>query len=58
MEINYLELLKQENELKSEGKSLWKENEQDYIKLINYEVSISDHFKWEQRDRYLLLMSN
>lgn len=58
MEVNYLKLLKYEKELKSKGKSLSKENEQDYKKLIKYEVSLLDHFKWEQKDRYFLLITN
>ena len=58
MEINYLQLLKYEKELKSKGTSLAKENEQDYIKLIQYEVSLWDHFTCEQKDRYFLLITN
>ena len=58
MEVNYWKLLKYEKELKSKGKSLSKENEQDYKKLIKYEVSLLDHFKWEQKDRYFLLITN
>jgi hypothetical protein len=58
MEVNYLKLLKYEKELKSKGKSLSKENEQDYKKLLKYEVSLLDHFKWEQKDRYFLLITN
>ncbi len=50
--------LQYEKELKSKGKSLSKENEQDYKKLIKYEVSLLDHFKWEQKDRYFLLITN
>lgn len=58
METNYLKLLKYEKELKSKGKSLSKENEQDYKKLIKYDVNLLDHFKWEQKDRYFLLITN
>ena len=58
MEANYLKLLIYEKELKSKGKSLSKQNEQDYKKLIKYEVSLLDHFKWEQKDRYFLLITN
>jgi len=57
MEANYLKLLKYEKELKSKGKTLWKENEQDYKKLIKYQVSLLDHFQWEQKDRYFLLIT-
>jgi hypothetical protein len=47
MEENYLKLLKCEKELKVKGKILWKENEKEFINLMNYQVSLSDHFKWE-----------
>ena len=58
MEANYFKLLKYEKALKSKGKSLSKENEQGYKKLIKYEVSLLDHFRWEQKDRYFLLITN
>lgn len=35
-----------------------KENEQDYKKLLKYEMSLLDYFKWEQKDRYFLLIIN
>lgn len=58
MEENYLNLLNYQKSLKSEGKILSKENEQDYKKLINYEISILDHLKWSRRSRYFILMSD
>ena len=58
MEVNYLKLLKYEKELKLKGKSILKENEQDYKKLLKYKVSLFDHFKWEQKHRYFLLITN
>ena len=58
MEANYLELLKYDKNLKLKGKSFAKENEQDYKKLLKYEVSLLDHFKWEQKNRYFLLITN
>lgn len=58
MEENYLKLLKYEKELKAKGKTLSKENEKKYRNLIKYEVSLLDHFKWEQKHRYFLLITN
>ena len=43
MEENYVKLLKYEKE---------------YRNLIKYEVSLLDHFKWEQKHRYFLLIPN
>jgi len=31
---------------------------QDYKKLLKHEVSLLDHFKWEQKDRYFLCTTN
>lgn len=58
MEENYLKLLKYEKELKAKGKILLKENEKEYRNLIKYEVSLLNHFKWEQKHRYFLLITN
>lgn len=58
MDVNYLKLLKYANELKSKGKSRSEEDRQNYKKLIRYEVTILDHFTWEQKDRYFLLINN
>lgn len=58
MEENYLKLLKYEKELKAKGKFLLKENEKEYRNLIKYQVSLSDHLKWEQKHRYFLLITN
>ena len=54
MEANYFKLLEHQKKLKLEGKRLL---EKDYIKLLQYEISILDHFKWEQKDRYFLLIT-
>ena len=58
MEGNYLKLFKYNEELKSKGKSFSKENMQEYMEFLSYEVSLLDHFNWEQKDRYSLLISN
>ena len=44
MDKKYLELLKYEQALNLNGKSLSIENEPDYIKLITYEINFFDHF--------------
>lgn len=58
MEENYLKLVKYEQELKSEGKTLSQENWEDYIKLIQYELVILDHLNWKEKSRYFLLITN
>lgn len=58
MDGNYLELLKCEQALNLNGKSLSIENESDYLKLVTYEISLFDHFAWQQRNRYFALITN
>lgn len=61
MEYNktkYLKLFQYKNRLKKEGKSLSKENFEEYLNLLTYEVLILDHLRWEQRNRYFSLMKN
>jgi len=58
MDRKYLELLKYEQALNVNGKSLSIENEPDYIKLITYEINFFDHFKWKKRNQYFSLITN
>lgn len=48
----YLELLKREENLKKQGKSLYKENRPNYLELLNYQVQLSDRIYWENRQKY------
>jgi hypothetical protein len=58
MDKLYFKLLQYKNKLEAEGKSFWVENQQDYMKLLDYEISIEDHFAWERKHQYFLLISN
>src|SRR6476469_7566418 len=58
MEDRYLSLLRYEKELISSKKLFLEENMEEYLKLIEYEMSISDHLKWQQKHRYFLLITN
>ena len=58
MEADYFRLLEYEKKLKLEGKNLLKENEEDFKKLLAYQVSFLDHFRWKQKNRYFLLITN
>lgn len=53
MEENYLKLLDSQKELAKTGKFLSPEEKNE---LLDYEVRISDHFKWEQRSRFFETM--
>lgn len=49
MEENYFKLLQSEKDLRSEGRYLIGE---DKLELFRYEISLLNHFRWDQRDRY------
>jgi protein-tyrosine phosphatase len=49
MEENYLKLLEYEQELEKTGEYLSLEKEKE---LINYQIQISDHFRWEQKNNF------
>lgn len=56
MEENYLKLLKYKNDLKAKGKVIAKKDSKKYQDLIKYEVCLSDHFRWEQKNNFIEAM--
>ena len=61
MEYNskiYLELLRYDQSLKKNGKSLREQDKAKYLKLLNYSVKLSDHVHWQQKSEYLNVMKN
>jgi hypothetical protein len=56
--IRHLELLKQSQDLKKQGKSLHDENRKDYLELLFYKVLVQDYIYWENRHNYLSVMDN
>jgi hypothetical protein len=53
MEENYLKLLEYEQKLEKTGEYLSLEKEKE---LINYQIQISDHFRWEQKNNFIEAM--
>ena len=41
--IRHLKLLKQAEDLEKQGKSLYKENREDYLELLSYRVRVKEH---------------
>ena len=61
MEYNsklYIELLRYDQSLRKNGKSLREQDKAKYLKLLNYSVKLSDHVHWQQKSEYLNLMKN
>jgi hypothetical protein len=61
MEYNpklYIELLRYNQFLRKNGKSLREQDKAKYLKLLNYSVKLSDHVHWQQKSEYLNLLKN
>lgn len=56
--VRYLELLKQAENIKKKGLSLYKENRDMYLELLKYEVRLSDQTFWENRKNYFSIMND
>jgi hypothetical protein len=52
MDKEYLELLKRDQKLGEEGRSLWSENEEESSIFLRYQGKIFKHFEWLNRKRY------
>lgn len=53
MKDNYFKLLDDEQKLKENGGSLSREKR---IELAGYQARIADHFRWEQKDKFIEVM--
>ena len=53
MEENYLKLLEYKQKLEKTGKYFFLEKERE---LLNYQIQISDHFRWEQKNNFIEAM--
>jgi len=57
-EIKYLDLLRYSNRLKKQGKFLYDEDEQAYLKLLEYQILIRDHVFWKKKQNFILLITD
>ena len=56
--IQHLELLKRFLDLESQGKNLYTENRNEFVKLQTYRSIVSDNVFWKSKQQFLLLMEN
>jgi hypothetical protein len=56
--IRYLELLEQEKSLNKNGLSLYTEDRDKYLELLNYQVQLADNRSWKNRKKYFSVMNN
>ena len=54
----FIELLKYQQELKKQSKSLRTQDSRKYSKLLQYASQVSDYLKWCQKDEYLQLIKD
>lgn len=54
----YLKLLRRFLDFQKQGKHLYHENQDEYLKLLDYRCALHDHIFWENRRQFALLMEN
>lgn len=54
----YFKLLKEAESLKKKGMSLYDEDREKYMELLEYEVRLEDQIYWENREKYFSVMNN
>ena len=52
----YIELLKKEEILRNEGKSLFNENREEDRELLSYSVILENQFYYKRKDEYIFLV--
>lgn len=52
------QLVIREQELKNQGKLLFRENPEENLELCKYNVLVDNHVYWTHREKFLLLMKN
>lgn len=58
MKDNYFKLLKYEEELKKTDKFLRKKDPEKSDELFEYEIRITEHFRWKEKDQYVLVLNS
>jgi hypothetical protein len=53
----YFYLLEKEEILKKQGVSFYKVNREDYMELLNYKIRLENQKYWENRQKYLSIIS-
>ena len=54
----HVELLQQQKNCLSEKESFYKENPKEYLELLKYDVKVSEHLEWEDRDKIASVMED
>ena len=57
-QIRHLELLRRLQDLEKQGRSLYDENQDDYLELLDYRATVQEHVFWKNRRQFGLLMEN
>jgi hypothetical protein len=56
--FRHLQLLNRLQDLEKQGKSLYEENQEEYLELLNYRATVQNHLFWKNRCQFVLLMEN
>lgn len=57
-QIRHLELLKRLQDFEKQGKSIYIENQKDYLELLDYNSATLEHILWKSRHEFILLIEN
>ena len=52
----YIELLKKEEILRNEGRSLFNENREEDLELLSYSVILENQIYYKRKDEYIFLV--
>jgi hypothetical protein len=56
--IRHLELFRRLQNLKNQGKYLYRENQEKYLELLNYRAIVQNDIFWKNKRQFVLLMEN
>ena len=54
----YFELLELEKKYENQGKSLFEDDSDNYIKLLDYQVELQTHIYWQNRKEYVSIIKS
>ena len=52
------QLVIRSRDLKNQGKTLFRENSEEYSELLDYEIAVEEQFFWTRREEFFLVMKD
>ena len=54
----HIQFLNYQQELKNQGKTLFRENPEEYSELLDYEIAVEEQIFWTNRGEFFLVMKD